>query len=414
MADKAYLISFDGTAVEDDFYGDVLSVRVEEDVTHATRLTLQLATSVQDDGSWSHLDDDRLALFTSISVKMGFTGGGGLAGALGGLADAIGLGGSSGGDDGMVPVFDGYITAANLNLTSEPGGTTLQVTAMDTSVLMSLEDKVATWPNMSDSDIAQQIVSAYGVQLQSDSTATVHQESDTTVIQRGSDFQFVRDLALRNGLEFYFETDKASGDIVAYFRGPQLTDTPQPDLAIQFGDNSNLVNFSARLDGQRPLSIKAQQVDIKAGSPNPAQAGDTQLNKLGGKDANSLIGDPLGALVTPQDSQAQMLLLATPTSDATELQTMAQAVRDEAGWFIAAQGEVNSDAYQTVLRPHRTVLVKGAGKTYSGKYYVSKVTHEMKADGTYSQKFEARRNARDVDGSEQFGSSQLALSIPGI
>ena len=414
MADKAYLISFDGTAVEGDFYGDVLSVKVEEDVTQATRLTLQLATSVQDDGSWSHLDDDRLALFASISVKMGFTSGGGLAGALGALAGAIGLGGSSGGDDGMVPVFDGYITAVNLNLTSEPGGTTLEVTAMDTSVLMSLEEKVATWPDMSDSDIAQQIVSTYGVQLQSDSTATVHQENDTTVIQRGSDFQFVRDLALRNGLEFYFETDKTSGEVVAYFRAPQLTDTTQPDLAIQFGDDSNLVNFSARLDGQRPLSVKAQQVDIKAGSPNPAQVGDTQLNKLGDKDSNTLIGDSLGSLVTPQDSQAQMLLLATPTSDATELQTMAQAVRDEAGWFIAATGEINSDAYQAVLRPHRTVLVKGAGKTYSGKYYVSKVTHDMKADGTYSQKFEARRNARDVDGSEQFGSSQLALAIPGI
>ena len=121
----------------------------------------------------------------------------------------------------MVPVFDGYITAANLNLTSEPGGTTLEITAMDTSVLMSLEEKVATWPDMSDSDIAQQIVSTYGVQLQSDSTSTVHQENDTTVIQRGSDIQFVRDLALRNGLEFYFETDKTSGEIVAYFRAPQ-------------------------------------------------------------------------------------------------------------------------------------------------------------------------------------------------
>jgi len=96
------------------------------------------------------------------------------------------------------------------------------------------------------------------------------------------------------------------------------------------------------------------------------------------------------------------------------MQTIAQAVRDEASWFISARGEVNSDAYQGVLRPHRLVLVKGAGKSYSGKYYVTRVVHELKGDGSYTQTFEARRNARDVDGSEQFGGSGLGLSIPGL
>jgi phage protein D len=67
-----------------------------------------------------------------------------------------------------------------------------------------------------------------------------------------------------------------------------------------------------------------------------------------------------------------------------------------------------------VLRPHRLVLIKGAGKTYSGKYYVTKVVHEMKGDGTYRQTFEARRNARDVDGSEQFNGGSLGLPVPGL
>jgi hypothetical protein len=87
---------------------------------------------------------------------------------------------------------------------------------------------------------------------------------------------------------------------------------------------------------------------------------------------------------------------------------------DEAAWLISASGEINSDAYQSVLRPHRLVLVKGAGKTYSGKYYVTRVVHEVNHAGDYVQRFEARRNARDVDGSEQFGSSGLSLSIPGV
>jgi phage protein D len=286
---------------------------------------------------------------------------------------------------------------------------------MDSSVLLSLEEKIATWPDMADSDIVQEIMRQYrGVQIQADTTPTVHQENDTTIVQRASDIQFVRDLAQRNGFEFYFETDKTSGNVTAYFQAPQLSGTPQQDLAIQFGDQSNLRSFSARLTGQRPLNVKSEQMDVKANNANTAQVSDTQLDKLGANDANSLIGGPLGSLVTPKDAQAQMLILGPPTSDSTELQTIAQAVRDEAGWFITANGEINSDAYQAVLRPHRLVLVKGAGKAYSGKYYVTRVVHEIKRDGSYSQKFEARRNARDVDGSEQFGSSGLALPIPGI
>jgi phage protein D len=250
--------------------------------------------------------------------------------------------------------------------------------------------------------------------VQADPTLTVHQESNTTIVQRGTDLQFVQDLARRNGMEFYFETDQDSGAITAYFRAPQLDDTPQPDLVVQSGDSSNLKSFAAHLTGRRPLSIKASQVDVTQNTANVTQVGGSKLSSLGASDANTLVAAPLVSLVTPADAQAQMLVLGPPTSDATEMQTIAQAVRDEASWIITAHGEVNSEAYQTVLRPHRLVLISGAGKAYSGKYHVTRVAHELTGDGAYVQSFEARRNARDVDGSEQFGGSGLGLPIPGF
>jgi phage protein D len=416
MAQKSFQLTFDGTSAADSFYGDVVSLSIQEDITMATSMTLQLVTSLQSDGSWSHLQDDQLSLFTHVQAKVGFSGGEGLAGALSAAVSAVSgaLGSSSSSDSGLVPLFDGYITSVKVNLSSDPTGSIVEVSAMDSCVLMSLEEKVAPWTNMTDSDIVQQIVSAYVDTVQADTTSTLHQDNETTLIQRGSDIQFVRELAARNGKEFYFETDTTSGEVTAYFQAPQLTGTPQPDLAIQFGDQSNLKNFSAHLDGQRPLSVKAQQLDIRAGSPNSVQIGDTQYTELGATDSNTLLGGQLDSLITPQDTQAQMLLVATSTSDSAELQTIAQAVRDEAAWVITATGEINSDAYQAVLRPHRLVLVKGAGTPYSGKYYVSRVHHELKADGTYTQSFEARRNARDVDGSETFGGSGLGIAIPGV
>jgi phage protein D len=412
MAQKAFQIALNGTPVDQGLYGDVESLTVEENTNMANMFRLQLSTRLADDGTWNYLEEDRFALFNKASIKIGFTNGGGLASALGAAVSALGGGGDN--NDPLIPVFDGFITSVHFEASSEPGQAHLNISGTDTSVLMSLEEKIATWKDMSDSDIVQQVVAAYGVEVRADSTSTVHQENDTTVVQRSSDIHFARELARRNGLEFYFETDKDSGNVVAHFQAPQLDGTPQPDLAVQFADGSNLNSFSANVTGMRPLAVKIEQIDIKANGANSSQVSDTQRTKLGDKDANTLVGGALGSLLAPKDAQAQMLVLGPPTSDATELQTIAQSVRDEAAWFITAEGEINSEAYQNVLRPHRTVLVKGAGKAYSGKYYVTRVVHELKGDGTFTESFEARRNARDLDGSEQFGGGSMGLPIPGV
>ena len=392
---KEYTIAFNDIALDEHVYGDVVVLKIEQNTLGASTLYLQLASRRLKDGSWTYFDDHRLALFTKVTVKIGFTGDGG-------SFDDMGC--SKGGNEGLKTVFDGYITGVDITLSSEPGSSFVNVNAMDPSVLMSLEEKIATWPNMADSDIVERILANYGLPLKADRTATKHLEADTTVVQRGTDIQFVRNLARRNGLEFYFDTDEITGKTTGYFLAPQLDGAPQRDLAVQFGDESNLVSFSARLCGLRPLTVKLVQMDVKTNRPNTAQIGDTLLTKLGDDDANALIGAPVGSLVRPKDAIALMLVMGTPTSDATEMKTLGQAVRDEAGWFITAKGEINSDAYQSVLRPHRLVLVKGAGKPYSGKYYVTKVVHELKHDGTYTQTFEARRNARDRDGSGPPGS----------
>ena len=83
MANKAYQIEFSGTAADEDFYGDVVSLSVEESTSAAGTLHLQIALRLQDDGTWTYLDDDRFALFNAVTVKVGFTDGGGLAAALG-------------------------------------------------------------------------------------------------------------------------------------------------------------------------------------------------------------------------------------------------------------------------------------------------------------------------------------------
>src|SRR5262249_62393345 len=114
MADIAYQIAFNDETVDEAFYGNIILLTVEESTATASMLRLQLRTTLQDDGSWLYLEDDRLALFTKVSIKLGFMGGTGLAGELGGL--------TSGGNEGLEPGFDGYITAVHVSLEGQSKG----------------------------------------------------------------------------------------------------------------------------------------------------------------------------------------------------------------------------------------------------------------------------------------------------
>jgi hypothetical protein len=46
-------------------------------------------------------------------------------------------------------------------------------------------------------------------------------------------------------------------------------------------------------------------------------------------------------------------------------------------------------------------MVRGAGRQFSGTYYVQKVLHTLTGDG-YTQRFTLRRNALGLSGSESF------------
>ena len=84
---------------------------------------------------------------------------------------------------------------------------------MDPTVLMNLEEKVKPWPNMADSDVAtpSSRSAEYGFTPIVDEHELAAQENDQTLIQRGTDIQFLQQLAERNGFECYVETNGFTG-----------------------------------------------------------------------------------------------------------------------------------------------------------------------------------------------------------
>jgi phage protein D len=293
------------------------------------------------------------------------------------------------GSASIVPLINAYVIGTSGEFSNQPGHSVFDVVAMDATVLMNLEEKVRAWPDMTDSDIAAAIFGDYGFTPQVKQTQPSRQEVDYITTQRGTDIQFLRYLARRNGYEVYVETNPASGDVEGHFHPPQLDQPPQTALTVNMGETTNVNTFKARFDMLRPTFAQVTGLDIETQSEQPAQIESQALTGLGGESTLS------------SDRPRRVLLSQTGLAQTGELQTYAQAVVDRSAWTITAEGELNTAAYNGVLRAKRPVNVRGAGRQFSGTYYVERVLHTFTGEG-YTQKFSLRRNALGLTGQESF------------
>ena len=77
-----------------------------------------------------------------------------------------------------------------------------------------------------------------------------------------------------------------------------------------------------------------------------------------------------------------------------------QAIVNRSSWAIVAEGPVGADV--GVLHPGGTVNVRGAGIAFNGSYYRDACDPHASNATSYVQKFEAKRNAVIMTGTEIF------------
>lgn len=366
MIGVSYMLLINGRPADPDLLAAIQQIEVEDHADMADMLRLHAAIGVRDGCSrWTVLDDDHFSRLANVKIMV-----------------TVGSGPA-------VPIIDAYVIETNADFSNQPGQSVLNVVAMDPTVLMNLKEKVRPWPNMADSDIATVIFGEYGFTPQVEQTQPSRQEADTTTMQRGTDIQFLRQLARRNGYECYVETDPLLRVNVGYFRPPQLQQSSQGVLSVNLGEATNVNSFNARYDMLRPTTAQVTGLDIESQSDQPARIESQALAGLGRETA--LNGD----------RPRRVLLSQTGLAQTGELQTYAQAVVDRSAWAITAEGELNTVAYGGILRAKRPVNVRGAGCQFSGTYYVERVHHTFTGDG-YTQRFTLRRNALGLTGQERF------------
>lgn len=332
----------------------------------AAILRIRLATSLSDDGSrWVNVDDGLFDRLTSVRLLV-----------------TVGIGLPS-------VLFDGYVTETKLQLSTEPGASSFEVIAMDATAVMNLEEKVRQWPNMPDSAIATMIFAEYALVPVVTPTMPVRTQLDTTVTQRDTDIRFLRHLAQRNGYDVFVQPGPVPGLVEGHFHAPLVDIPPQGVLSVDMGEATNVGSFDITYEMLRPTKVSVSGVDARRVDGQLADAGEPGLTELGSR-----------AVLNGDRSRVTILRTAGP-SQTGELQTLAQAAVDRSTWAVTAEGDLDTAVFGDVLRPGAPVLVRGAGSTFSGTYFVERVLHRLE-EARHTQHFTLRRNAVEPTGLEVY------------
>jgi phage protein D len=362
----AYTLYIDEEPAPQSLIDVIQHLEVEDHADMADMVRLSVAISIRGGcGSWNVVDEDIFKRLTKLRINVN-----------------VGSGKTE-------PLIEAYVTETNADFANQPGQSSLNVVAMEPTVKMNLKETVTPWPNMADSDIAEQLFGNYSFEPVVDSTQPTRDETDHTEMQRGTDIQFLQALAQRNGFECYVELNPGTGKVEGHFHAPRLQQAPQGVLSVNMGTATNVNSFHAQFDMLQSATASAANVDVHSKDDQSGQS-----DSLGDK--------ALGTSSTvPSDEARQVLVSATGLSDSGELQTATQSVVDRSSWAITANGELNTIAYGDLLRAKRPVLVRGAGRQFSGIYYVERVLHSFSGEG-YTQQFNLRRNASGLLGTEDF------------
>jgi phage protein D len=344
----------------------VEEIVVESTLETSSAFRIRLGIAQNDLGDWRFLQEDLFRPLVPVTVRVAA---------------------------GTVPVpealITGYVSQQDVTYGDEAGSSALEISGLDATHLMNLQEKVMPWPNLPDGAIAAAIFAQYPpIVPMVQPTAPTLVEPEGTTIQRGTDLRFLRRLARRNGFDVYVQPEPVTGIDQGFFRPRQTLGAPQAVLNVHMGSETNVAGFRVRYDMTQPTGAVAAGLDTMTKAPQPALAPVSVQPPMGVEPSLLRVLPP--PVVRPVD---------TGEMRTAELQAYAQGIADRSSFAVVAEGEAGPDV--GILRPGGLVAVRGLGRLHNGLYLVTRVRHRISDDG-YVQSFEARRNAVTMTGAEPY------------
>lgn len=201
---------------------------------------------------------------------------------------------------------------------------------------------------------------------------------DKIPAHKGTDLQYIQQLAEEAGYIFYIEPGPAAGTNIAYF-GPEIkVGIPQPALNVDMDGLTNVENMNFSFDptkGVLPVVfIQNQLTRVPIPIPIP------NINPL---------QPPLGVLSTTLSN----LKILKDTAKMNPMQAILRGLNEakKSQDSVSANGSINVLRYGRPLKARQLVGVRGAGIAYDGLYFVKSVTSTLKR-GEFKQSFNLTRN----------------------
>jgi hypothetical protein len=340
----AYQVCFGGEAAPASFYDTLARLEVEENADLPDAISLQLPLAAEN-GELSWVTDDKIGPYAGLAVVV--------------TPDE--------GDPQCI--FDGYVLSHKVRVPAGPSGATVDVWGQDASVLMGLEEITKEWSGLTDATIAGQIFGKYDISaspLNDQDDSPAHTEDGHTLMQRGSDRDFLTRLARRGGRWFRVAGGRRAGDRVGWFALPALTGDPVATISLNDLKTSSVQSLDFSWDVSRPTQVAARQASLTDSDQNGVSA-DTDDSGLKALDARPL------ADFAGRDSS----VILSAAADTDELPGRARGVLRDASWFARCEGTADLAVLKTVLRVGDLVEVAGCGSLLSGTYLVWSVRHSI-------------------------------------
>jgi phage protein D len=366
MATAQFRLYFDNAPVEQAQIDKFTEIRIDQAIGLAAEAELDLPVSTDDTGAWSGQDDDFSAPFHRVRIEVQI------------------------GDGDFVPLIDGPMVAQRFALKAEPDDSQVTLVVHDDSVLLNRDEKVVVFEEKAASEIAQDLISEFGLTPQVDVTPPEGGALTRYVVQRGTNMQLLRQLARRNGMWAYVKPGPLPGKSIGVFARPSFDPSGLPEILL-LGPDRNIDVFSVEFDALRPLKAQAASVAIADRSELNSDVESASLAPLGDEAVHATL-DLTGTA-----------LLAHTREEQADIDAATQAAVNLSAFAYSAQGELSNDLYAGIIQPYQVVSVAGIGGRLSGNYVVSRVSHKL-TDASYQQQFALIRNARSAGG---------AAGIPG-
>jgi hypothetical protein len=279
-------------------------------------------------------------------------------------------------------LMDGIVMRHEVGVSGVPGQSTLTLTGEDLTVLMSLEEKEMSFTAMGPATRAIAIIAQYArygivplvIPELIPQVPLPTQRIDT---QKGTDLDYLNELAKANGYVFYLDPGPLPGMSRGYW-GPEVRlGVPQHAINVNMDHLSNVDQLTFGFDGsarEQPVArVQIPATKISVPLPVPEV---------------SILRPPLA--LKPAPALKKKVIADTAKKDAAQAFAETIAKATESSDAVTGSGQLDVVRYGFLLRPRELVGVRGAGITYDGLYYVKSVTHNLQR-GAYTQNFTLAR-----------------------